>query len=695
MNLENTIPRSLFWHPLGKLILCAGLLIAVTLYNPSNRIATDTAYASDDTYSYTNDQLAALAFLNEARVRIGAKPLKLNTAITKAAVAHAAYFNANHTGKVTLSAHDETAGKPGFTGVSAFDRMKAAGWNTGTRGYSYGEVMHFNQKSSTQATQGWLDTAYHRAILLNPAYDEVGIGLVNGTAVMDFGNSSPSTADGIDNIYVYPYNKQTNVSVGFYGNEIPNPLQQFDAKYSGYIISASVGGKLTAHNAVITDESGATVPFYEEEYLSNTLFLFPKSVLKGSHTYSVSLDYEVEGGSGKLNKSWSFKTGEGHKLSALSPKKSQIVISEGEVLQLEIEGLFNDGVTESLVDGITYTSSNNTGLSISLAGEIKGLKAGNNYSVTAKLGGVSTKVGVNVLPKLKIKQYQGSNPAKLSDINGHAAASSINWAMTNGIITGYDNGTFLPNAYVSEAEFWTMMLKTYKVDINAYGAKVTKHWADAAYKIAADRDFSLDGIHNIANRSKPITRLKVSELFSSADGVRFNGYENVQYVLSMGYMEGKKDNTLSGFGGSDFITRGEAAQLLNNVHLKLESLRGRSKVNTPLSELPPMPELEVYKKPAVLSDKMIVAEFRVDHTLTVEGKFKFQAGKPLILSVQTRGKKTQRIEDVNVSLDSEGNFTTTIGPYEQESLNIYLYTDEIIYWIAVQYDTMNVSQYTQ
>ncbi|WP_161627149.1 CAP domain-containing protein [Paenibacillus sp. UNC217MF] len=34
--------------------------------------------------------------------------------------------------------------------------------------------MHFGQKSSTMAMQGWLDTAYHRDIILGSAYNEIG-----------------------------------------------------------------------------------------------------------------------------------------------------------------------------------------------------------------------------------------------------------------------------------------------------------------------------------------------------------------------------------------------------------------------------------------------------------------------------------------------------------------------------------------
>ncbi|MNF07582.1 hypothetical protein D3C80_2077950 [compost metagenome] len=50
---------------------------------------------------------------------------------------------------------------------------------------------------------------------------------------------------------------------------------------------------MTSHKAVITDEKGTEIPYYEE-VKGDDLYLFPKTILKGYYRYTVSLEYQVE-----------------------------------------------------------------------------------------------------------------------------------------------------------------------------------------------------------------------------------------------------------------------------------------------------------------------------------------------------------------------------------------------------------------
>ncbi|MDU5949920.1 MAG: CAP domain-containing protein, partial [Paenibacillus macerans] len=119
--------------------------------------AAPHAYAADSGKSgYTSDQLEAVDFLNEVRAKIGVQPVTLNREITQAAEAHVKYYNANKEGHPGLDAHSEKEGNEGFTGASVKERIRAAGWSSGSNGAAYGEVMHFKQNSSSSAIQGWL-----------------------------------------------------------------------------------------------------------------------------------------------------------------------------------------------------------------------------------------------------------------------------------------------------------------------------------------------------------------------------------------------------------------------------------------------------------------------------------------------------------------------------------------------------------
>ncbi|WP_019422050.1 S-layer homology domain-containing protein [Paenibacillus sp. OSY-SE] len=669
-------------------ILAAGIYVCPFNAEPVSA-AANTADASS---GYTEDQLAGLALLNEVRVNAGVQPVRLHSAITKAATLHASYYNNNNI-QPSLSAHKETPGMPGFTGKSVLERMKAAGWLPGSQGYSSGEVMHFKQKSSVKAIHGWLDTAYHREIILSPKYSEVGIALVDGTAVINMaGSYSTSVIEG--GVSVYPHDKMTGVPVGFYGHEIPNPLDQFDVKFSGYIISATTEKPMAWHEATITDETGVTIP-YHEELKSDTLFLYPKSVLQGFHTYTVSLAYQVEDSPATQRKAWSFTTGQGHRLLELSANYAEIVVNEGEEYPIQVIGNYDDGTSDSLASGVKFASSSPGNLTISSSGILKGIKAG-DYTVTMSSEGVSSQVKVKVLPRLKTKAYPAtSDPSKLTDIGGHKAESAVAWAVQSGIIAGSRDGSFQPDAEISEADFWTMLLRMYKVNIDAYAPAKKKHWADAAYIIADERNFPLNGLTSLSARDGKMTRLKAAEIISAADGVNFAGNNVVWYILGKDYAKGKTELSIEGYKPGDALTRGEAAQMLQYLQPKLKELRGRPANITPISVLPRLPEREVYVKPDTMEDRMMWAELQDDYMLAVEGKFAQLAGQQLTLMVQTGGSKPQQIQDVSVSVDSQGTFKVSAGPFQEDSLNLYLRTEGVYYWIPVNYKSMNASQYSE
>ncbi|WP_018754547.1 CAP domain-containing protein [Paenibacillus terrigena] len=640
------------------------LLLTLGMYFVQSALLEQTrAAASTDSSSDAQDQLDALAMLNEIRAQVGVPALVLSKEITQAARSHAAYYNRHERDKkVSLSAHQEKQGMEGFTGTSAMDRMKAAGWNQAGTYRSSGEVMHFKQKTSRQAMQGWLDTAYHRAIILSPKYNEVGIALVDGTAVVNLGGTrAPAPLQ--NGIAAYPFPGMTQAPVGFYGNEVPNPLSQLGVDYSGYIISATTIDAIDWHEASLIDEKGAAIPFYEEIYSGNTLFLYPKTILEGFHTYRVQLAYRTEGSSETQHQSWSFKTGEGHKLLSIAGSPDELVINEGEETSIRVTGFYDDSVTEPITSHVRYVSNNPAGLKPVSSSSFQGIKAA-NYYITAHVGNLATeRVLIKVLPKLKTKTYPPLTASK-------------------------------PDAAVTEAEFWTMLLKQHQVDVDAYAPASKKHAADAAYQIAASRNIPLLGLTSIPARDKPITRVKIAEVLASVDGVHFTQYNAIWYVLGMGYLKGDTDSTIYGFNNEGTMTQQEAIQLLADLKPKMKSLRGRPIKPTPAELLPPLPKRESYKKPAVLKDYTLIATYHPDRTLTVEGKFTVIAGQQTTLMVQTGGKKPKAIEEVQVAIDREGNFKITSGPYTEDALNLYLRTEGAMYWISVEENAMNISEFT-
>ncbi|PYE48874.1 Ig-like domain-containing protein [Paenibacillus barcinonensis] len=656
-----------FMTRIAYLFAFLSLLTLVTSNSSFN--GTSQASADNSTGSgYTQDQLDALDFLNSVRAKVGVPPVKLNVAITRAAENHASHYNDNKSQLTGLKAHSEIEGGPGFTGTKAKDRLIAAGYTASSKyGLSTGEVMHFNQKSSSEAMQGWLDTAYHRDIILDPYFSEIGIGLVDGTAVVDMAGPTIISSKN-DILAVYPYNQQTNVPVGFYGQEIPNPLDRFKVKFSGYIISATAEDTITNPQVEIKDNLGNAVPYYEE-LQGNTLFVYPKSVLKGHHTYTVSLTYSTSKNAESKSKTWSFTTGEGQALNYFEPFTTEITLNQDEQQQTIWISHYDDTTADEKTEGMRYISSNDKGLRISASGMITAIKPG-DYTIKATLEGQTSLVKVKVYPKWKTKNYSSALKALPLDSTGHSLRETLEWGLKEGIITPASNGKLKPDATVSEAEFWMMLLKTYRVNITSYqSGKQTL--VDAAYQISKDRNYPLAGIAKKEKRNQPIDRLEIAEIVAAADGMYFNGYNAVQYVLAKGYVRGVTELSYAGYEGDRNVTKAEALVILKHLQGSLYSLKGRPLQPTDKSALPEMPQKEVYIKPATYKDQSFFAQYELDGRLILEGKFLSLKGQSVVIKVQ-EGPVSVHIEDITVQFDETGNFHAEVGPYTPQRLNLYL-----------------------
>lgn len=101
---------------------------------------------------------------------------------------------------------------------------------------------------------------------------------------------------------VYPYDGQTGVPIGFYGFEIPNPLEQFDLEKSGYFITyAGVAQDKTDVTASLMnseDQPIEIIKLKQELGDTNAWHIIPKHELAYGEKYTVTVE----------NKTWSFTT---------------------------------------------------------------------------------------------------------------------------------------------------------------------------------------------------------------------------------------------------------------------------------------------------------------------------------------------------------------------------------------------------
>ena len=239
-------------------MLAIGVGVAGVLSSP----VSETAQVEAAGYSYSADQLQALATLNAYRKEAGMNPVTLDPLLTKAASNHWKYLWVNS----TAEGHSETKGNKNFTGVTHKDRVKAVG---GSTGQWLGENIVFEAKNSPNSIYELVHTApLHRESLLNPDIQSVGIEVEKGNQkgmhviVMRVDKYEQRDSD-----HVYPVPNMKNVFPLFDGNEIPNPLKGYGIDQSGHILTYWMPGEIYIYDEkdfsfVLKDSTGNVVPAF-------------------------------------------------------------------------------------------------------------------------------------------------------------------------------------------------------------------------------------------------------------------------------------------------------------------------------------------------------------------------------------------------------------------------------------------------
>lgn len=251
-------------------------------------------------FDYTQDQQEAMQYLNQVRAKLGLQPVQLDPLLNKAIDNHVKYLNINGFEEL----HKETQGKKGFTGIKLGERVTAVGGDP----KNTSEVLNWGGGAANKTIESLLDAPLHRVALINPNIRQMGSahqGFIFGMLV-----KSPDKMPIYNQDIAYPYDGQTNVEIGFYGNEAPNPLEEYDLDKSGYIISFSPPIDIFVEDIDFTlkDSKGAIVPVIKEINYVGDSFFIPKLELKYSEKYTASAYYKdaFDGRTG--GKTWSFTT---------------------------------------------------------------------------------------------------------------------------------------------------------------------------------------------------------------------------------------------------------------------------------------------------------------------------------------------------------------------------------------------------
>ncbi|MRV76324.1 CAP domain-containing protein [Duganella sp. FT92W] len=252
-------------------------------------------------------------WFNYRRQQVGLSVLARSSLIDAAAQGHSDYQRLNNT--IT---HDQTSGKPGYTGATLQQRLTAAGYRLSGANI-YGEVISAaNQTSGFYHAEELIGAIYHRFVIFEPVFREMGTGAATSSNYTYFtadfaasGGYGPGVGRG--NLAHYPATSQTMVPTNFFSDsEAPDPVP--DRNEVGYPISVQgdVTSTVTVKSFTVRQRGGADLP---ARLLSNAAdshtpksaaAIVPLAVLKSGTVHDVTFAGTVDGIAVSLN--WSFTT---------------------------------------------------------------------------------------------------------------------------------------------------------------------------------------------------------------------------------------------------------------------------------------------------------------------------------------------------------------------------------------------------
>lgn len=152
-----------------------------------------------------------------------------------------------------------------------------------------------------------------------------------------------------------------------------------------------------------------------------------------------------------------------------------------------------------------------------------------------------------------------------TDVNTtHHAVDAIEWGASVGIIGGYADGTFKPNAMLSEGQFVAILTRYYptiRLEAKKYEALNDKVWSNSSYEALARFEVPVLGYADQDYRNKPVPRGVIAQVLSMINGQSVQLEEAIQYLFDEEITVGQNQqatNLLEKFGAKNNLSRAQA-----------------------------------------------------------------------------------------------------------------------------------------
>jgi len=264
-----------------------------------------------------NTALDGYNWLNYRRAQLGLSSLARNSQVDTAALGHSNYLRLNNT-----VSHEQTVGAPGFTGANLTSRLTAAGYGL-TGGYAIGEVISAtNNTSGFYQVEELITAIYHRFVMFEPVFKEVGTGATTVTGGYTYFTADLTATNGLGagigagRLVNYPANNQINIPINFLSDtESPDPVP--NQNLVGYPVSVHAdsgrgGAGVVVRSFTITPRGGSALNTLllssatDSRTTASAAAIIPLAPLRRGTVYDVSFDGTVGGVAAP--RAWSFTT---------------------------------------------------------------------------------------------------------------------------------------------------------------------------------------------------------------------------------------------------------------------------------------------------------------------------------------------------------------------------------------------------
>lgn len=167
----------------------------------------------------------------------------------------------------------------------------------------------------------------------------------------------------------------------------------------------------------------------------------------------------------------------------------------------------------------------------------------------------------------------------LTDIFGHWAKDSIEQLVKLGVVNGYPDGTFKPDADITRAEFVTLLIKALKprTDESLEFSDILGHWAEEYIRTAASAGIVEGYDGNLFRPDDPVTREQMATMairaldlelvdeetsFIDEENISAWAKPSVATAVGVGIVKGYPDDT---FRPQVKATRAEAVTIIVNL----------------------------------------------------------------------------------------------------------------------------------